>query len=159
MEERDVFYASKHYGSRFGEEAAKRVKGIIETPGFFESLPPVEGCVDALRAIADIPGVSVFICTSPLTFYEYVLREKCAWVEKHLGKAWVAKIVLTKDKTIVKGDVLIDDKPKIGGNEAVPEWTHVIFHQLPNAHVEGKPRLRSWKREHWEPLLSNLFNL
>lgn len=154
LNERKVhFYASKHYKERFGPEAAEKVKDIIESPGFFENLPPIEGAVEALRAIDALPGVSVFICTSPLTFYDYVLREKCAWVEKHLGKSWVKKIVLTKDKTIVKGDVLIDDKPNITGDESQPDWKHLLFHTGPNEHVEGPIRLLSWKRIHWEPLL------
>ena len=41
------------------------------------------------------------------------MTEKYQWVEKYLGKSAVSQLMLTKDKTIVHGDILIDDKPMI----------------------------------------------
>ena len=32
-----------------------------------------------------------------------------------MGKDWCSRLILTKDKTIVAGDLLFDDKPKITG--------------------------------------------
>ena len=32
-----------------------------------------------------------------------------------MGKDWCNRMILTKDKTIVAGDLLFDDKPKITG--------------------------------------------
>ena len=32
-----------------------------------------------------------------------------------MGKDWSNRIILTKDKTIIAGDLLFDDKPKITG--------------------------------------------
>lgn len=37
------------------------------------------------------------------------------WVEKHLGPQFVERIILTRDKTVVLGDLLIDDKDTIQG--------------------------------------------
>ena len=37
------------------------------------------------------------------------------WVEKHLGKSWVERIILTRDKTMVAGHILIDDTEHIAG--------------------------------------------
>jgi 5'-nucleotidase len=37
------------------------------------------------------------------------------WVKNHLGKHWLKKLILTADKTIVKGHLLIDDKVDIKG--------------------------------------------
>lgn len=37
------------------------------------------------------------------------------WVEKHLGPQFVERIILTRDKTVVLGDLLIDDKDSIQG--------------------------------------------
>jgi 5'-nucleotidase len=65
--------------------------------------------------------------------------EKYAWVEQHLGAEFVQRIVLTRDKTLVHGDVLIDDKPEIGGLRK-PDWRHLIYDQPWNRHVDG-PRL------------------
>jgi 5'-nucleotidase len=37
------------------------------------------------------------------------------WVKNHLGKHWLKKFILTADKTIVKGHLLINDKVDIKG--------------------------------------------
>jgi hypothetical protein len=42
-----------------------------------------------------------------------------AWIEKHLGYDFLDQIILTRDKTVVTGDVLIDDKPDILGESSV----------------------------------------
>ena len=61
-------------------------------------------------------GHEVFICTAPLTNYENSVLEKYKWVEKNFGHEWIKKIILTKDKTLIKGDILIDDNPEIFGS-------------------------------------------
>lgn len=38
-----------------------------------------------------------------------------AWVKKHFGSAFLEQIVLTRDKTVVSADLLIDDRPDITG--------------------------------------------
>ena len=43
-----------------------------------------------------------------------------AWVEKHLGHEFLEQIILTRDKTLITGDILIDDKPDILGKEFMP---------------------------------------
>ena len=37
------------------------------------------------------------------------------WVEKHMGNDWAGKIILTPDKTLVNGHLLIDDRPNVKG--------------------------------------------
>lgn len=37
------------------------------------------------------------------------------WVEHYLGKDWINRTILTRDKTIVSGHILIDDNVKIKG--------------------------------------------
>ena len=48
---------------------------------------------------------------SPLSQFENCVAEKYLWVEKHLGRDATNRLVLTKDKTLVHGNLLIDDKP------------------------------------------------
>lgn len=42
-----------------------------------------------------------------------------AWVEKHFGPEFLEQIVLTRDKTVVSADLLIDDRPDITGKGAM----------------------------------------
>jgi 5' nucleotidase, deoxy (Pyrimidine), cytosolic type C protein (NT5C) len=37
------------------------------------------------------------------------------WVKQHLGKSALRRVILTCDKTLVNGDLLIDDRPAIKG--------------------------------------------
>jgi len=41
---------------------------------------------------------------------------QCEWVKQHLGESAVRRMILTHDKTMVNGDLLIDDRPSIKGN-------------------------------------------
>jgi 5'-nucleotidase len=92
----------------------------------------VEG-VHALLAL----GHDVRICTSPLTQYQNCVAEKYEWVERHLGLDFVSRIVVTKDKTLVHADVLVDDKPLVEGVRT-PSWKHVLFDQPYNRGVHGE---------------------
>ena len=37
------------------------------------------------------------------------------WIQAYMGKDWIKRMVVTRDKTVVKADLLIDDKPRITG--------------------------------------------
>lgn len=115
------------------------IRGISASRGFFADLPPVPGAIDGMRALQEA-GHEVFICTAPLTSYQHCVGEKFAWVEEHLGSDWVKKIVLTKDKTVVRGDVLVDDKPHVTG-AMTPVWEHIRFTRSYNAHLADTLRM------------------
>ena len=50
---------------------------------------------------------------------------------------------MTSDKTVVRGDVLIDDKPAITGAHH-PVWKQLLFEAPYNRHVTDRPRLTKW---------------
>jgi 5'-nucleotidase len=58
----------------------------------------------------------------------------------------VNRIILTKDKTLIKADYIIDDKPEISGVENMPAWEHIIFDRPYNRQV-NKRRItwETWK--------------
>ncbi|XP_007099791.1 5'(3')-deoxyribonucleotidase, cytosolic type isoform X2 [Physeter macrocephalus] len=99
----------------------------------------------------------VFICTSPLMKYGHCVHEKYRWVEKHLGPQFVERIILTRDKTVVLGDLLIDDKDTIQGQEETPSWEHILFTCCHNQHLALPPprrRLLSW-RDNWKEIIDS----
>jgi 5'-nucleotidase len=65
------------------------------------------------------------------------------------GSEFTKGVILPRDKTLVRGDVLIDDKPTIGGI-STPQWRHVLFDQPYNRHLSG-PRVQ-W--ENWREVLA-----
>ena len=122
FEGRTTFYVRDQYPG----ELRPLVDEILWEPGFFRDMLPVEGARDALFDMADL-GWEVFLCSSPLTNYRNSTLEKYEWVEKVLGPDWIKRVILTKDKTLVKAEYLIDDKPEITGVEKVPAWEHLLF--------------------------------
>ena len=144
MEERTVFYVKDQYP----EELKPLVMEILLEPTFFRDMMPIDGAKEALLEM-DAMGLEVFVCTSPFSTYQNCVREKYEWAENTLGSNWVNRIILTKDKTLIKGDLLIDDKPQITGVESVPSWEHVIYDR-PYNRGENKRRL-TW--ENWKNIL------
>ena len=138
--ERKKFKLSEEYPEL--KEAIEEIKSQKELT---KNLEPVPGSVEALKEIKK-KGHEVFICTSPLTKYETSVLEKYKWVEENFGYEWTKRIILTKDKTMIKGDILIDDNPEIKGLKD-PEWEHIIFDRPYNKHIKNKKRLtwHNWK--------------
>nr|XP_019571541.1 PREDICTED: 5'(3')-deoxyribonucleotidase, mitochondrial isoform X1 [Rhinolophus sinicus] len=136
---------------------------IWESENFFFELEPLPGAVEAVKQMASLENTAVFICTSPIKKYKYCPYEKYAWVEKHFGPHFLEQVVLTRDKTVVSADLLIDDRPDITGKwpaagaEPNPSWEHVLFTACHNRHVQLQPpsrRLHSWADD-WKALLDS----
>jgi 5'-nucleotidase len=115
---------------------------LFTQKGFVSNLPAIEGGIEAVNKIKD-KGHDVFICTSPMRQYKNCVAEKYEWVDKHMGFDWTTRIILSRDKTLIQGNILIDDKPEVTG-AAKPKWEHVIFDKSYNAHINGQRRI-NWK--------------
>lgn len=119
-----------------------RAHALMDTPGLFAELPLVAGAragVAALRAA----GVDLAVCTSPRLGNPTCASDKFAWVASHFGPELAAATVVTKDKTLVAGDYLIDDWPRQVGR-AAPTWQQIVFDQPYNRHVDASMRLHGW---------------
>ncbi|XP_037665199.1 5'(3')-deoxyribonucleotidase, mitochondrial, partial [Choloepus didactylus] len=119
LEQRRGFWVSEQYG-RLRPELSEKAISIWESENFFFELEPLPGAVEAVKQMANLENTDVFICTSPIKMYKYCPYEKYAWVEKHLGPAFLEQVVLTRDKTLVSADLLIDDRPDITGEQGQP---------------------------------------
>jgi 5'-nucleotidase len=122
---------------------------ILSSPGFTQSMPEIPGAIEAIQAMA-LAGFQVYICTSPLRNYLYNVSEKFAWVDEHLGRKWVQRLVITRDKTVVRGRYLIDDALVVRG-AVEPEWEHIIFDKLYNRDSTIPNRRINW--DNWREIL------
>jgi 5'-nucleotidase len=143
---------------------------VMSQPGFFRDLPPMEGAVKAVEDMIE-RGFSVLICTSPLPCNPTCPQDKIEWVRRHLGhiefrqpgdttKRLAAQdiIVMTRDKTFVMGDVLIDDKPVIKGCMR-PTWEHIVFGAPYNELKPDDERLRFEDWSSWHGVLAKRLSL
>lgn len=135
-EEIKIFKAQKLYAA----EHHAAIATMMNTPGFYRNLLPIEGATKALKEML-AAGYNVRICTAPYVTHETCASEKMQWIGEHLGEEWKERVIITSDKTLVRGDILIDDKPKISGSMS-PLWQHVVFDAPYNRHIEL--RLNQW---------------
>lgn len=122
------------------------VKEIMTRPGFYAQLKPIPGAKAAIRRLREA-GHSVHIVTAPYLSNSTCASDKLAWIGKHLGHDLPALTVITNDKTLVRGDILVDDKPVITGS-LEPDWQHVYFTQSWNQGLPG-PRIDDWLTTDW----------
>lgn len=88
----------------------KRKYEIFNTPGFWESIPIYTGAAQVMERL--YKKHDVFILSAPWTQAPGCYNEKRAWVEKHLPFFDVDRIIFTKYKYLLDGDVIIDDCPE-----------------------------------------------
>ncbi len=68
------------------------------------------GSIEALMEMEAL-GFDIKIVTSPILTSLYCVQEKLNWIRKYLGPSWLKRVIICSDKTAVRGDFLIDDKP------------------------------------------------
>lgn len=84
---------------------------------FFANLEPIEGAIEAVRALIDSDEYDPFILSAPSTRNPFSYAEKREWVEIHLGYDFCEKLILCSHKGLLKGDLLIDDNVKGRGQD------------------------------------------
>jgi 5'-nucleotidase len=132
------------------------IQEVVREPGFYAQLPTYPGARNALIGLLHA-GVGVFIVSTPMESNVTSASDKSAWVRTHLGRRFVNRLILSHDKSLVRGDLLIDDKPRISGLME-PTWRQVYFDQPYNRpDAEGNPtttRVHIW--DEWPTLLDLL---
>ena len=141
-------YESLHEG--YGE----LMKAIYYQDDFYDNLPVINGALPVLDEMLDA-GYEVFICTAPLRS-AHCMTAKIQWMNHHFGNKWIDRMILTRDKTLICGDILIDDKPQITGL-IKPHFVHILFDQPFNRN-EPKNRITQWSnwRSTISPVLTDL---
>eukprot|EP00949_MAST-11_sp_MAST-11-sp1_P000046 g46.t1 len=126
---------------------------VFCSEGFFRNLPPMQNG-DGIRAIKEMisAGFHVFLCTSPITASRYCAQEKFEWVREHLGEAFLPRLILACDKTLVRADILIDDKPLITGSSR-PLWRQILFDAPYNKSGADDERVRLKLWSNWRHAL------
>lgn len=145
LEERTTFHPHKDYP----ENLQDKIQDLCHSQGFVRSLPATPGGIEAVHEML-AKGHDVRFCTSHFFKYDHCVLEKYQWIEEHFDATFVDRIILTRDKTLIRGDILIDDKPKVVGIMK-PIWEHVLYDRPFNSDITGHRRL-TW--QNWREILS-----
>lgn len=135
----------------FPEEMKQEIISIYYQKEFFKKLKPIPGSIEAIKLI-ESRGHEIMLCTTPLHYAGHSLSEKHEWIETYLGKKYTKKVTYAYDKTIVGGDMLIDDRPDITGLREVPIWEHIVYDTSYNRHLTENKRIR-WDMDNWQEIL------
>jgi 5'-nucleotidase len=95
--------------------------------GFFLNLKPIEGAIESFKELEK--HFNVWILTRPSVQNPLCYTEKALWVKNHLGIDVQRRTIMATDKSLLKGDYLIDDDTKHGQTEF--EGEHIHFGKTP----------------------------
>lgn len=88
--------------------------------GFFANLEPIEGAIETIHEL--MGEFDVWILTRPSYMNPLSYTEKRIWVEKYFGLEFCKKLILCSNKSLLKGDYLVDDSSLCGQPEFEGEW-------------------------------------
>lgn len=115
----------------------KKGERLIQEDGFFRSLPVMEHAVEAVNLITSL-GHDFYFCTKPI-HKSACFSEKHAWVREHFGDDYTRRLIIIKDKTLIRADILVDDHPEPAKKGLLfPAWEHVVYDQPYNQGYPGR---------------------
>jgi 5'(3')-deoxyribonucleotidase len=77
--------------------------------GAYRDMKPMAGALPSVRLLIS-HGHDVWIATKPPTGISWAYADKAEWIFEHLPEL-KRKLIITHDKSLLIGDVLIDDRP------------------------------------------------
>lgn len=146
-------YASFNLWQDRTDEEQAAISEIMNLPNFYRELVPYEGAIDAVNEAVSM-GHEVFFLSAPWVTNPTGASDKYAWVEEHFGLDMAKKLILSRDKTIVAGDVLWDDKHPIP-NKHLASWTQVFVDAPYNRDQPGY-RIQDWTTDEWKNILAEI---
>lgn len=98
--------------------------------GFFLKLEEMPGAIEGIRKLEE--KYDVWILTRPSFNNVNSFTEKAQWVWDHLGFEILKKTIMCGDKSLVKGDYLIDDMNTNRQSEFEGEWIEFGSYKFPD---------------------------
>jgi 5'(3')-deoxyribonucleotidase len=114
------------------------IRDGLHNPGFFLNLKVMDGAVDIVRELNK--KYNVYVASAAMEFPNS-LKEKHDWLNLHFPFIHWKNMILCGDKSILKGDILIDDHLK---NLSVFDGQTLLFDSMHNQKTIGHQRVKSW---------------
>ena len=110
-------------------------------PHIFRDLKPIKGAIKAVNILLDATNYNVYFLSTAPWDNPSAWTDKRLWLEEKFGEKINRKLILTHRKDLVKGDILIDDRPNNGakdfegelikfGSTEYPNWNAVLDYLL-----------------------------
>lgn len=102
---------------------------------FFRDLAPIDGGVESVRELINSKKYDIYILSVPLYTSPHCYSEKVEWINEHIPEL-SKKIILTQDKGLIRGDILVDDSL---------HWKEV-WEKNNQEFIHFNPRLNHWEQ-------------
>jgi 5'(3')-deoxyribonucleotidase len=110
-------------------------------PGLFRSLKPIESAISSVEKLLHSEKYEVYFLSTAPWNNPSAWTDKRLWLAEQFGDIINRRLILTHRKDLVKGDILIDDRPNNGtkdfegelikfGSDEYPNWDSVINYLL-----------------------------
>lgn len=120
----------------FPEKGA--VRKFVLTPGFFRTVPVMEGAVEAVKKLMD--KYEVYIVSAAIEFPQS-LTEKLEWLQEHFPFITWRYIIFCGDKSIINTDFMIDDHIR---NLDTFKGKGLMFNAFHNVKYNHHTRVNNW---------------
>jgi 5'(3')-deoxyribonucleotidase len=115
------------------------LKALLDNPmqpfpqsrwGFFLVLPEITDAISSFHMLSK--KYDMWILTRPSIRNVNCYTEKAQWLIDHIGGDILNRTIMSCDKSLVKGDYLIDDQLEYGQTEFEGELLHFGSEKFPN---------------------------
>lgn len=120
------------------EEHRRIVKEYPFRKGCFKDLPVIENSIETIKELNN--RFDVYIASAAMEF-PYSLPEKYEWLDEHFPFIHWKRRIFCGDKSVLKGDILIDDHDF---NLSVFEGRRIMFTASHNVNETKYERLDNW---------------
>ncbi len=118
---------------------AGAIAKFLATPGFFRTIPVMEGAVEAVKDLMN--DYEVYIVSAAMEF-PLSLYEKHQWLAEHFPFISWRNIIFCGDKSVIDTDFLIDDHCK---NLDFCKGKALMFTAFHNVNHNHHQRVNNWK--------------
>lgn len=117
--------------ARIDEATKREYEGRLdEVPGIFALMDPMPGAIEAVHRLSE--NYDIYILSTAPWRNPSAWADKVTWVTKYLDDVFHKRLILSHHKDFVKGDYLIDDRPKHGAETFEGEWIQFGSERFPN---------------------------
>ncbi|WP_375561219.1 hypothetical protein ACE193_01310 [Bernardetia sp. OM2101] len=100
---------------------------------FYRKLKPIQNAIESVKLLLQKDSFEIYILTAPSIYNPMSYTEKRIWIEDYFGIEMVEKLIISPNKSLLKGDYLIDDSKEGRGQENFEgELIHFGSEPFPN---------------------------
>ncbi len=101
-------------------------------PHIFRNLNSIDGAIESVKKIIKSEKYEVYFLSTAPWNNPSAWTDKRLWLEDQFGDSINRKLILTHRKDLLKGDILIDDRPNNGAKDFEGKWIQFGTEEFPD---------------------------